>query len=381
MRILVVTDWYPAYAGDPAGSFVRAQALAVSARHEVAVLHLAGHTADARPGSLRLTCEQDGPLRALRLRRGRGMPVTAGNLVALPVALRMLRARGFVPELLHAHEVGAAFASAVVGAATRRPVVVSVHQATFALGEVDRVSARLARWTFARADAVCPPSASLRERMEAGGWPGRLHVVPNSIDTACFAPPADAAGPLAEPPRIVAVAGFTPVKGLEELVEAAGLLLQRGAAFRLDLVGDGALRAALTRRAHELGLTEHVTFHGALPPDLVAARMHAAAFAVVPSRWETFSVVLSEAMACGLPVVATAVGALPERVDERSGLLVPPRDAQGLADGIETMLARHRSYDRAAIAARARERFSPQAVGAAWDEVYAAAASRARAST
>lgn len=379
MRILVVTDWYPARVGDPAGSFVRAQALAVSARHEVAVLHLADPVADAGRARLRIEVEQDGPLLTLRLRRGRGLPVTAGNLAALPAALRLLRGSGFVPEVLHAHEVGAGFASAVVSAVTQRPFVVSVHQATFALGEVDRVSGRLARWTFARADAVCPPSVSLRERMQTGGWPGRLRVVPNAIDTARFAPPPMPAVADGSPPRIVAVAALDPVKGVEELIEACGLLARRGAAFRLDLVGDGTLRATLEARVRELELTERVTFHGTLPPDAVAAHMHAASFAVVPSRWETFSVVLSEAMACGLPVVATTVGALPERVDEDSGLLVPPRDPQALADGLATMLARYATYARTAIAARTRTHFSPEAVAAAWDAVYTEAVERRRA--
>jgi glycosyltransferase involved in cell wall biosynthesis len=235
------------------------------------------------------------------------------------------------------------------------------------------VSARLARWAFARADAVCPPSESLRERMEAAGWPGRLRVVPNVVDTERFTPPPGT--PTVDgPPRIVAVAAFEPVKGLEELIEAAGLLAQRGAAFRLDLVGDGLLRAPLERRAVELGLAEHTTFHGTLPSDEVAGLMRVAAFAVVPSRWETFSVALSEAMACGLPVVATAVGALPERVDERTRILVAPRDSQALADGLATMLERHDAFDRAAIAADVRKRFAPPVVAAAWDAVYSEAA-------
>ena len=74
-------------------------------------------------------------------------------------------------------------------------------------------------------------------------------------------------------------------------------------------------------------------------------------FAVVPSRYETFSVAVSEALACGLPVVATAVGALPERIGDANGLLCPPGDPAALADAIGRMLARHRDYDRAAIAA------------------------------
>ena len=363
MRVLVATDWYPAGPGDPSGSFVRSQALAVSARHEVAVLHLA--TPGPTGPLLGLDEEQDGPLRTLRLRRRQGIPQTPGNLAAVTGALRRLRRTGFEPDLIHAHETGAAFAA--VAAGRRRPVVVSVHQATFGLGQVDGVTARLARAAFARAAAVCPVSESLRTRMEADGWPGRFDVVPNPIDVDRFtpgSPPTDGI------PRIVAVASLEPVKGVADLVEALGLLAHRGADFRLDLVGDGPLRTQLARRVEQLGLGERVTLHGTLPPDGVAALMRDATFAVVPSHWETFSVVLGEAMACGLPVVVTAAGALPERVHDGNGLVVPPRDPEALAAGLAAMLERHRSFDRAAIAAEVRQRFSAAAVAERWDAVY-----------
>lgn len=365
VRILVVTDWYPTGPGDPAGSFVRGQALAVSERHEVAVLHLA----DPEPSGsrFRLSAEQDGPLLTLRLRRRPGPPITAGNLAALATALRRLRRRGFVPELLHAHEVGAGFASAVVGGALRRPLVFSVHQATYALGELDAVTERLSRATFARAAVVCPPSVSQRARLEADGWPGRFQVVPNVVDVERFAPRG---APPDGPPRIVVVASLDPVKGVRELVEAAGILVRRGVPFRVDLVGDGTLREELTRRVRELGIGAQVVLHGTLPAEQVAALMREGSFAVVPSLWETFSVVLAEAMACGLPVVATAVGALPERVNAGNGMLVPARDPEALADGMTAMIERHREYDRAAIARETRARFSPAAVGLRWDEVY-----------
>ncbi len=98
--------------------------------------------------------------------------------------------------------------------------------------------------------------------------------------------------------------------------------------------------------------------HGALPAERVAALMRDASFAVVPSRYETFSVVASEALACGLPVVATAAGALPERIHAGNGLLCPPRDPRALADAIERMLGAHGGFDRAAIAGRGPRRSS-----------------------
>jgi glycogen(starch) synthase len=105
--------------------------------------------------------------------------------------------------------------------------------------------------------------------------------------------------------------------------------------------------------------------------------MRRASFAVVPSRFETFSVVASEALACGLPVVATAAGALPERIHAGNGLLCPPRDPGALADAIERMIGAQGGFDRAAIAAEVRAELSPEAIGARWSAIYAAVAGAA----
>jgi glycosyltransferase involved in cell wall biosynthesis len=365
VRVLVLSDWYPEGPWDPSGSFVRNQALAVSRGHDVAIVHLAAPRRGA--GRPRLDDEADGPLRTLRLRRGPGLPLTVGNLTGAALAVRRLRRDGFRPDVLHAHEVGAGLAGVGVGRALRVPVVISEHFSGFALGEVQGVAARMARLAFAGADVVCPVSASLRARLEADGWPGRFRVVPNVVDTERFAPsgtPPDGRA------RIVVVASLVPVKGVEDLVEAAGLLVQRRADFQIDLVGDGRLRERLERRIAELGLGGRILLHGTLPADAVAALMRPAAFAIVPSAWETFSVVLGEAMACGLPVVATAVGGMTERVHDGNGVLVPARDPARLAEAMAQMLDRHSSYDRAAIAAEVRERYSPAAIAAQWDTVY-----------
>jgi L-malate glycosyltransferase len=375
LRVLVLTDWFPDGPDDMAGVFVREQALAVARRHEVTVLHL------QRPGGgnrrLLLEDDEDGPLRVLRVRCRLPLPFTVVSLWAVTVALARLRRRRQLPHLLHAHEMAAGLAAILAGRSIGRPVVLSEHFSGFALAEVDGIAARVARFAFAHADLVCPVSESLRGSLEQGGWGGNLRVVPNVVDTELFTPgPRPVAD---ERTSIVTVAALEPVKGVQELVEAVGILRHRRDDFRLELIGDGSLRGELERRAAELGLDGALLLRGKLKHDALPGALRRAGFAVVPSRWETFSVAMGEAMACGLPVVATAVGGIVERIDSGNGILCCAQDPAALAAAISEMLDQHHGYDRAAIAAGVRARFSTEAVVADWERVYADAFQRRQA--
>jgi glycosyltransferase involved in cell wall biosynthesis len=374
LRILVLSDWFPEDGYDVAGIFVRAQALAIAARHEVTVLHLRRPNGnDRRP---RLEETVDGPLRVLRLGSGWLGSATATNLWTTGAVFRRLRREGQTPELLHAHEVGAGLAAVLTGRRLGLPVVVSEHSSGFATDDVTGLTARIARFVFAHADVVCPVSESLRATLVSGRWGGRHRVVPNAIDIELFTPPTSL--PTGDPPLVLVVAALEPVKGVIEFVDAVGLLSSRRDDFRVVLVGDGPLGEAIARRVQELGVGDRLMLAGRVSHQELPEVMRAASFAVVPSRWETFSVVVGEAMACGLPVVATAVGALPERIDPSNGLLCPPGNPRALADAMGTMLDCHQSYDRQAIAEGARARYSPGAIAERWEEVYVEAISHRR---
>jgi glycosyltransferase involved in cell wall biosynthesis len=103
--------------------------------------------------------------------------------------------------------------------------------------------------------------------------------------------------------------------------------------------------------------------------------MQEADLLVAPSRWETFSVAVAEALCRGLPVLATRVGALPELVDETSGILVDPHDPTALAASLDEMLDGLGRFDRSMISRRGIARWGAGGVGARWSELYAELAS------
>lgn len=165
----------------------------------------------------------------------------------------------------------------------------------------------------------------------------RYHVVHCGIDPTSFAPrPARRSGPL----RLLTVGRLHPIKGYHMLLEAVGTLVKEGVDLRLDMVGDGPMRAVLERRAGELGLAGHVCFSGAIAPEAIGEHYDRADAMVVSSFMEGVPVVLMEAMAKELGVVATRVGGIPELVEDGvSGLLVNPGSADALAGAIRALAA------------------------------------------
>jgi glycosyltransferase involved in cell wall biosynthesis len=173
-----------------------------------------------------------------------------------------------------------------------------------------------------------------------------VHVVHCGVDSAAFSPRAESPAALGEPLRIVCVGSFEEVKGHRYLVEACRLLRQRDVQVEALLVGDGPLRRALEAQIAEAALGPFIRLPGWLPRQEVAAALRHADVAVLAScrtrrgKREGIPVALMEAMATGLPVVASALSGIPELVEYGvTGLLVPPRDADALAAALERLAA------------------------------------------
>jgi glycogen(starch) synthase len=178
----------------------------------------------------------------------------------------------------------------------------------------------------------------------------RIRVVPNFIDHETFRPASEseaAAFPPAHPPTVLYVGKIAPLKGARVLAEAIPRIVSRVPAVKVIIVGSdhpappsGSTKAEMQAVFEEAGVASSVTF---LPPRERAAlvRLYQGAdVCVLPTLWDNFPNTCLEAMACGVPVVATAVGGLPEIIhDGIDGLLVPLRDPEALADAVVRLLS------------------------------------------
>jgi glycosyltransferase involved in cell wall biosynthesis len=164
-------------------------------------------------------------------------------------------------------------------------------------------------------------------------------VVPFGVDTSKFRPIAQSSS--ADVPVVGTVKGLDPVYGIDVLLRAFSLLPRAGnKSVKLVIAGSGGALADLRALSDELGITDDVTFLGDVPHDQVPQVLNTFTVYAALSRREGFGVSAAEASACGIPIVVTGVGGLPETVqDGITGFLVPPEDPRAAADAIGRLLA------------------------------------------
>ena len=186
---------------------------------------------------------------------------------------------------------------------------------------------------------ICPSRFQAAKMTVGGVYPDRLAVLSNFVDLAGLAPKAQPGG------GVVYAGRLSPEKGVDVLVESMGRL---GTA-RLEVVGDGPERARLEALAAAVA-PGRFSFLGRVPRGRVMELLGAAAVAVMPSRChDNQPMAVLEAYGCGVPVVATSLGGLPELTQGGCGLTVPPEDPEALAAALGGLLA-----DPAKVAAMGR---------------------------
>jgi colanic acid/amylovoran biosynthesis glycosyltransferase len=191
------------------------------------------------------------------------------------------------------------------------------------------------------ADLVVAISEFARSQLmglvEEEHW-AKIHVVHCGVEPRVFAPAPERrdGGPL----RVLNVSRLTAPKGNAVLLEAIADLRDRGVEAEATIVGDGVRRATLERLAGDLGIADRVRFLGAVAPDRIPQELARADVFCLPSFAEGVPVVLMEAMAMEVPVVASAVMGVPELVEDgTSGLLVAPGRPDAVADALATLAA------------------------------------------
>jgi len=276
------------------------------------------------------------------------------------------------PDVVHTHGARPDVLDAPAARRAGVPTITTVHG--FCGGDwKNRLYERLQRRAFRRFDAAIVVSRPLRDRLIRDRVPAeRIPVVQNAWQRT--APPFDrwsarhALGIWTEEFRIGWVGRLSSEKGPDVLLDA--LVHLRDLPLRVSMVGNGHEQQSLLARARRLGVEQLIQWHGMVPD--VARQFAAFDVFVLSSRTEGTPIVLFEAMAGGVPIVAARVGGVPDVVSPAEAVLVPPTDPAALAAGIRAVYGdRAAAHDRAQ---RARERLSSDFTVPPWigryDAVY-----------
>ncbi|MFN8289507.1 MAG: glycosyltransferase [Chitinophagaceae bacterium] len=220
---------------------------------------------------------------------------------------------------------------------------------------------------------LLPVSRNLGLRIQQSVIHKEFQVINNVADTDLFSCTPDVAdtGP-SQKFRFIHVSVMTPQKNPEGIIRAFTAVYRQHKNCELVMVGDTA--PAIRQFAAGMQLPEDaIHFRGVIPYGQVAAAMKEAAGLILFSHIENSPCVIGEALCCGLPVIATRVGGVPELLDESNGLLVDAGNEAALAGAMQTLLMQYANYDRKRIAEKAAARFSYESIGKQFDSVYRSA--------
>jgi colanic acid/amylovoran biosynthesis glycosyltransferase len=280
----------------------------------------------------------------------------------LHVFLRMARLR---PDVAHFEWESSAVSYLLIADIWRSPVAVSCHGGLKAYGPLatHQLMFRGLQAAFERASAVqCVSEIERTEAIRLGLEPGKARLMPCGVDPAVFSP--GAAGMRdGNPMRLIAVGWLRWLKGYEYAVRTVRTLLDEGVPARLDVFGGDPLppmqepsdRTRILHTISDLGLDDHVCMHDHVAPEVLVDRLRSAHALLHSSLSEGLPVVVLEAMACELPVVATDCGGVREAVrDGVEGFVLPPREPARAAAALERLWQEPELRERMGKAGRAR---------------------------
>ncbi|MBA84257.1 exopolysaccharide biosynthesis GT4 family glycosyltransferase EpsE [Thalassobius sp. S69A] len=272
-----------------------------------------------------------------------GRAVAKDALICIPAAQRLVRecqARGITH--IHAHSCGrAAMIAALANRFGGQEYSVTLHGPMQDYGPGQHF-----KWRRARFATIITQKIYGETQAELGAdFPARVTVRGMGVDTdvlrrdAPYQPPSEG-----QPLRIFTCARLHFVKGHQDLMDAIGLLVERGQNVRLDIAGEdddggSGYRHVLEQKIRALNLSAHVTLLGAIDADEVKRRLCDAHLFVLASWAEPLGVAYMEAMSCATPTIGTDAGGVPELIQNgRDGILVPPKDPQAMADAIARLV-------------------------------------------
>lgn len=303
--------------------------------------------------------------------------------MVLPLFLRRLF-KDFKPDIIHTQLFFGAGVEALVKSKTSRlPIIGTNHTAISEFVNrlrvnskfIKRISLNYAAWYYNCCDFVTAPSQSVFKEMREFGFNKPSRVISNPIDLNIFRALSDKLEfkrkfKLSEN-TIVYAGRLAPEKNIDVLIKAAAIVKKSTSNFNLAIAGSGHFESELKRLVKDLGIVNEVKFFGTLSHvDLAKLYQGAEVFAIA-STSETQSLVLMQALACGLPAVVVDSRALPEYVNKKNGFVVRAGDEKAMAEKFVWLLRNQKlRQELGRSAAESIHQFSAPNIAQEWEKLY-----------
>lgn len=275
-----------------------------------------------------------------------------------------------MPDILHAHSaLWGGVAAQHIADRYRLPYVITEHSSAFARNLIPKPTIPYIQEAFSLASERIAVSAPFARLLMDRYSKKNFKVVPNVVHTDFFVPPRE---PRASVPFFIflTVALLTKNKGIDLLVKAFAESFKGNENIQLWVGGDGEQKNELVSLVDALGIGNQVRFLGLLSREGVRQAMWQANAFVSSSFFETFGVVLIEAMSTGLPVIATRSGGPEDFVTPEVGFLVPAGDQNALSGGLKKLFESKENFSEHAIRESMVRQFSPMVIARQLSEIY-----------
>ncbi|MDO9512685.1 MAG: glycosyltransferase [Bacteroidales bacterium] len=382
-HVLFLARWYPNRYDPMPGLFIHRHAAAVARFLPVSLLYVMPSQSSENIRMAETSIEQVDGVFVFRIY----YPPVANNIPFISAALRLIRFYYYLwtgfqnikhlhgrPSLVHVNVLSrlgvfALFLKMIFGI----PYIITEHWSRYLeitgtyKGFLRKIITRI---IVRQAGALTTVSNNLAKAMQAHGLHNSNYTRVNNVVLDAFFGKTEVG--TNKIPVMVHVSCFEDrSKNISGLLRAIEKIKNKKIPFQMIMIGDGEDFTAMKSLSQNLGLIDKdIVFTGLLEGNELITEMAKADFMVMFSNYENMPVVISEAMALGMPVIATSVGGIPEHVDDTRGRLVKPGDEDALIHTLLYMCSHHHDFDRASIRKYALKEFSYESVGQEFVRIY-----------
>lgn len=380
LKILFLATWYPNRLDSMLGLFVKRHAMAVSSFAKVSAVSVIS-TPNLKE-IYEVETKSDTNLTEILIYTRKAetflgslnVIINGWRYISAHIAAwKILQATDSIPDVTHVHVLTRAGVMALFFKLRYKiPYIITEHWSRYLEhhgGYKGLLRKKMTERIINNSSGITTVSKALMEGMNDVNLKHKnWQIIPNVVDTTIFKPDFKLRS---KKLRFSHISCFEEKsKNMSGILAAAKKLKDQNFDFELVMIGDGYDWKETVNLAEKLKINDIVKFTGVLEGKELVEMMNTCHCSIVFSHYETFSIVIPENIACGIPVIATSVGGIPEVLPAKFGMLVPPNDISALAESMKAMISKQQPYDSDAMIQYVEENFSYSEVGFRFLKMY-----------